>query len=110
MRCRGQGAIDQMWAGTGFNFVSQSPLDFVQVQAAGEVVQWSIVVERASFVLVSEFGPGAYLAKLSKGVTRRFTGFQPQLASLIHQGKLDESSPEYVLVKADSRILDHIDR
>ena len=64
-----------MWAGTGFNFVSQSPLDFVQVQAAGEVVQWSIVVERASFVLVSEFGSGAYLAKLLKAAMSRFAGF-----------------------------------
>ena len=58
---------------TGFDFVRRSP--FVQMQAAGEVVRRPIVVERASFVLVSEFGSGAYSAKRSNGATRRFTGF-----------------------------------
>jgi hypothetical protein len=75
IRCRGQEAIDQTRAGAGFDFMPRSPLNFVQMQAAGEVAQRPIVVERASFVLVSEFGSGAYSAKLSKGATRRFTGF-----------------------------------
>jgi hypothetical protein len=64
-----------MRAGAGFDFMPRSPFNFVQMQAAGDVAQRPIVVERASFILVSEFDPGAYPAKLSKGAARRFTGF-----------------------------------
>ena len=110
IRCRGQEAIDQMRAGTGFDFVPRSPLNFVQMRAAGEVAQRPIVVERASFVLVSEFGSGAYSAKLLKGATRRFTGFSHGWLPSSVTVSLVKTSPEYVLVQADSRILDHIDR
>jgi hypothetical protein len=65
VRGRRQEAVDQMRVGTGFDFVPRS--SFVQMQAAAEVVQRPIVVERASFVLVSEFGSGAYSAKRSNG-------------------------------------------
>ncbi|MGA7810024.1 MAG: hypothetical protein WCB02_36045 [Bradyrhizobium sp.] len=63
------------------------------MQAAGEVPQQLIVVERASFVSVSEFGSGAYSAKLTKGAMRQFTSFSHSWLPS-SEGSPGETSPE----------------
>jgi hypothetical protein len=59
----------------GFDFVPRSPLNSVQMPAKQVRGRSSLIANQTtSFFFVSEFGSGAYSAKLLNGTKHRFSG------------------------------------